>query len=78
MVADALARLRSLTASETKDADASGLLQGLHPTIELALELAARRADGADYLTPDDVPNIAGVVVLRDTKDETSSKAERS
>lgn len=69
MVADALARLRSLTASETKGADASGLLQGLHPTIELALGLAARRADGADYLTPHDVPNIAGVVVLWDTQD---------
>jgi hypothetical protein len=69
MVADALARLRSMTPSEKKDAEASGFLQGLHPTIELALGLAARRADSSDFTIPDDLPNIAGVVVLRDAEE---------
>jgi hypothetical protein len=58
-----------MTPSEKKDAEASGFLQGLHPTIELALGLAARRADSSDFTIPDDLPNIAGVVVLRDAEE---------
>lgn len=72
MVASGFLRLRSLASSEQPDSDTLGLLPGLHPIVERALGLAARRPDTDDLVAPDDIPDIAGVVVLWDTKEEFS------
>lgn len=77
LAASGLARLGIATSPEGLDPDGPGLRSGLHPTVERALELARRRAEGGDIPARDDMPDIAGVVVLRDTKDEIKSNSER-
>lgn len=67
MAAFGLGRLRAATTREKRDLDGFGLREGLHPTVEIALGLAAQRADGTDFTAKDDLPNIAGVVILRDS-----------
>lgn len=74
MAASGLARLRSETSAEMLDLDDLGLRRGLHPVVEFALGLSARRGDDADFDTPDSLRDIAGVVVLRDDDNEISSK----
>lgn len=69
LVAAATTRLLDSTAVEPRDPKDLVLREGLHPLVEIALEISARRGDGIDDLKVDDVPNIAGVVVLRDVKD---------
>ncbi|HRO13210.1 DUF6615 family protein, partial [Amaricoccus sp.] len=68
MAAFGLARLRSLASREVHDLGDLGMRLGLHPTVAYALELTARRTDGGDFPARDDLPDIAGVVVLRDTE----------
>lgn len=76
-IAAALTRLRSSTLSEKDEPDASGFSLGLHPTVENALQLAARRTEGLDYMTPDDLPDIAGVIVLQDTEEVAEPQTGR-
>lgn len=78
MATSGLARLRSETSAEKFDPDELGLLRGLHPVVEFALELSGRPGDDADFATPDYPREIAGVVVLRDVDNEISSKSEHS
>jgi len=70
MAAFGIARLRGQSSPEPGDPDALGLRQGLHPMVEFALGLVARRGEGVDHPQSDEVPGIAGVVVLRDAEQE--------
>ncbi|QFS97415.1 hypothetical protein FIV06_08280 [Labrenzia sp. THAF191b] len=69
--ASGLARLRLTTSLEKLDPDYLGLRRGLHPMVEFALRIA----DGDDFTAMDDLPDIAGVVILRDTNEKTGSDA---
>jgi hypothetical protein len=75
LAASGIARLRGNIPDGAPSAEALGLRQGLHPLVEYALGLTARRADGIDVPETADVPGIAGVVVLRD--EEANNKAPR-
>lgn len=68
LAASGIARLRGAIARDASDLEALGLRQGLHPLVEFALSIARRRADGIDDPEVDDVPGIAGVVVLQDAE----------
>lgn len=76
VIAAALMRLRSSTLSERDEPDALGFSLGLHPTVENALRLAARRTEGLDYTAPEDLPGIAGVIVFQDTKEAPEPQTE--
>lgn len=70
LAAKSISRLLDAIARDVPDAEALGLRQGLHPLVEFALGIAARRADGGDAPKGDDVPGIAGVVVLQDAEEK--------
>ncbi len=69
LAAAAIARLSGATAVDARGPEDLGLREGLHPLVEFALGIAARRSDGVDNPEAENVPDIAGVVVLRDAKE---------
>lgn len=68
MAASGIARLRSAIAHDTRDGDALGLREGLHPLVERALGLAERRVEEGEIFGIDEFAGIDGVIVLRDAK----------
>ena len=68
MVASGIARLRVDSMGETPDPGTLGMRQGLHPMVRFAIDLAADRGDSIDYPESDEIPGIAGVVVLQDAE----------
>lgn len=70
MAAFGIAELRALSPRDAPDPDTLGLRQGLHPLVEFAIGVASLRGDRADHPEGDEVPGIAGVVVLKDAEEE--------
>ncbi len=70
LAASGIARLRGIIARDVPDSKASGLTRGLHPLVEFALGIAARRADAHETV---DFPGIAGVVILQDGEKERAT-----
>lgn len=68
MAASGIARLRSAIARDTRDGDALGLREGLHPLVERALGLAEERVKEGNIFGIDEFAGIDGVIVLRDAK----------
>lgn len=55
--------------TEGTDSDFIGLQKGLHPLVSHALDLAATRSESGEGFDLDAPSNIAGVIVLKDSKD---------
>jgi len=53
-----------------------GVREGLHPIVKRALSKVARRADDYESAEADEMPGIAGVVILHDLNDKKSADDE--
>ena len=68
MIARAYNNMSNERVGETVEGDLLGLQEGMHPLVSIALDLAATLNDGGEAFDIDVSRNLAGVIVLKDSK----------